>query len=185
MDDKYTVYMHRNKENGKVYIGCTKYTLAHRFDNGNGYIKCSRFWDAICEEGFDAFDHIVLHNGLSRDEAYDIEERLIDEYDAMNPEYGYNMRRGGFRNTACPEVGRRISRAKMGHEVTEETREKLRQYFGKKILQKSMNDEPIKIFNSITEAARTVGAYKPNIWAVCNGRKVSAKGYKWEYCEED
>ena len=53
----YKVYMHRHKDNGKVYIGCTKKSLSARFDNGNGYKRCARFWDAICKDGFDAFSH--------------------------------------------------------------------------------------------------------------------------------
>lgn len=184
MDDKYTVYMHRHKDNGKVYIGCTKKTLAARFDNGNGYKRCSRFWDAICEDGFDAFEHVILHDGLTKDEAYEFEEKLIDAYDSMNPNCGYNLRRGGLHNVPCPEVGRNISRAKMGHEVTEETREKLRQYHQKKVLQKSLDGKPIRTYNSISEAARSVGAFKNNIWAVCVGRKPTCKNYKWEYYEE-
>lgn len=184
MDNKYTVYMHRHKENGKVYIGCTKKKLSKRFENGKGYEKCTRFWDAICKDGFDAFDHIILHSGLMRDEAYEIEEKLVDAYDAMNPDHGYNMRRGGLHNFPCPEVGRNISKAKMGHEVTEETRVKLRKYGRRKVLQKTLNDEPVKIFDSITDAAKAVGGFKSNIYAVCVGKKPTSKNYKWEYYEE-
>lgn len=184
MDDKYTVYMHRHKENGKVYIGCTRKSLTHRFDNGNGYRRCTRFWDTIRKDGFDAFEHIILHEGLSQDEAYDFEEKLINAYDAMNPEHGYNLRSGGHHNIPCPEVGRRISRAKMGHEVSAETREKLRRHYSKKVVQKNLNDEPIRVFDSLTEAAQTVGGFKSNIYAVCVGRKHTYKKYKWEYYEE-
>lgn len=184
MDNKYAVYMHRNKQDGKVYIGCTKKPINRRYENGNGYKKCSRFWEAICEHGFDTFEHIVLQDGLSKEEAYDLEEKLIDEYNAMNPEYGYNLRRGGFHNTPVPEVGKKISLAKMNHDVSEETRDKLRKRFSKKVLQKDMNGEPIKVFDSLTEAAKEVGSFKSNIYAVCVGKKVSCRNYKWEYYEE-
>lgn len=100
-----------------------------RFENGNGYKKCTRFWNAICEDGFDAFEHIILHSGLTKDAAHEFEEKLVDAYDAMNPEHGYNMRRGGYHNTPCPEVGKHISQAKLGHEVSPETREKIRRCF--------------------------------------------------------
>lgn len=183
-NDSYTVYMHRHKETGKVYIGCTKKFLADRFDNGKGYKKCTRFWKAICEDGFDTFDHVVIHDGLTRDEAYELEEKLIDEYGSMNPEYGYNLRRGGLHNVPCPEVGRNISRAKMGHEVTEETREKLRQYGKRKVLQKTIDDEPIQVFDSLTEAAKAVGGIKNGIYAACVGRNHMHRNYKWEYYEE-
>ena len=184
MSDTYKVYMHRHKENGKVYIGCTKKSLSKRFENGKGYVKCSRFWEAICKDGFDAFEHIVLCEGLTREEAHIMEEKLVDAYDAMNPEKGYNLRRGGVHNTPCPEVGRKISLAKMNHEVTEETREKLRRFNGKKVLQRTMTGEPIRVFDSLSEAAKAVGGFKSNIYAVCNGRKNSCKNYKWEYFKE-
>ena len=184
MADTYKVYMHRHKENGKVYIGCTKKSLCKRFENGKGYKKCSRFWDAICKDGFDAFEHIVLLEGLTKEEAHNLEEKLVDAYDAMNPENGYNLRRGGLHNIPCPEVGKKISQSKMNHEVSEATKDKLRQYNGKKVLQKTMTGEPIRVFDSLSEAAKAVGGFKSNIYAVCNGRKHSCKNYKWEYFKE-
>ena len=48
-----------------------------------------------------------------------------------------------------------------------------------------MDGTPIKVFDSITEAAKAVGGFKTNIWAVCVGRKPSCKGYKWDYYKED
>lgn len=184
MDNTYKVYMHRHKENGKVYIGCTKKALSVRFDNGNGYKKCTRFWDAIQSDGFDAFDHIVIADELKQEEAYEIEEILIDVFDAMNPEFGYNLRRGGIHNVPCQEVGKRISEAKMNHEVTEETREKLRKYGARKVVQKTLDGDPIRVFDSLTDAARAVGGFKSNIYAVCVGRKPSCRNYKWEYFKE-
>lgn len=184
MTNHYTVYMHRHKENGKVYIGCTKKRLSSRFDNGNGYKKCTRFWEAIQKDGFEAFEHIVIADGLTQGKAQEIEEDLIDAYDAMNPDCGYNLRRGGIHNIPCKEVGERISKAKMNHKVTEETREKLRKYGTKKVIQKTMSGETIRVFDSLTDAAKAVGSFKSNIYAVCAGRKTSSKNYKWEYYKE-
>lgn len=183
-NDFYTVYMHRHKKNGKVYIGCTKKSLKARFDNGNGYKKSTRFWDAIQKDGFDAFDHLVVESGLTKFEAYKLEETLIHFHDAMNPLCGYNLRSGGQHNIPCKEVGRKISKAKMNHKVTEETRNKLRQYGRKKVLQKTMSGDPVQVFDSLTDAAKAVGGYKSNIYAVCAGKKPSCRNYKWEYLEE-
>lgn len=183
-NDKYTVYMHRHKANGKVYIGCTKKSLNARFDNGNGYKRCTRFWEAIQSDGFDAFEHTAIAEGLTQEEAHETEEKLIDFYDAMNPEHGYNLRRGGKHNTPCREVGQRISKAKMNHEVSKETRDKLRKHGTKKVIQKTMGGDPIQVFDSLTDAARAVGGYKSNIYAVCVGKKPSCRNYKWEYFKE-
>lgn len=184
MGNTYTVYMHRHKANGKVYIGCTKKRLSKRFENGKGYKRCTRFWDAIQADGFDAFEHTVILDGLTQEEAYRLEEMLIDAYDSMNPDHGYNLRRGGVHNVPCKEVGNRISKAKMNHDVSEETREKLRKYGTKKVLQKTMDGKPIRVFDSLSDAARAVGGFKSNIYAVCVGRKTSCRNYKWEYFEE-
>lgn len=177
----YKVYIHRHKESGKVYVGCTKRTPAKRFENGNGYVRCVRFHEAIQEYGWDAFEHIIIQDGLGRDEALALEEQLVDEYNATNPEYGYNMRRGGKHNIPCAEVGRHISAAKMGHEVSEATRAKLREYGKRPVLQMTRDGVPIQVYPSLTEAAIAVNAKKPNIYAVCAGKKPTCRNYKWAY----
>jgi len=53
--NNYTIYIHKNKINGKVYIGQTGQDPKKRWDNGNGYKTCSRFWNAIQKYGWDNF----------------------------------------------------------------------------------------------------------------------------------
>ena len=122
-DDSYTVYAHRSKSDNKVYIGATKQRLYKRFMNGQGYIQCVRFWEAIEQQGFSNFDHIVIAEGLSRDKAMRMEEVLIDLLGTMNPNVGYNMRNGGEHNIPCDEVKQKISMAQMGHSVSPELTE--------------------------------------------------------------
>jgi group I intron endonuclease len=43
----------------------------------------------------------------------------------------------------------------------------------------------LKEFYSIEEAAKAVGAYRSNIWAVCNGKKKSCKGFFWSFKKEN
>lgn len=167
-----------------MYIGVTQKPLSQRFDGGKGYVKCSRFYDDILKYGFDNFEHIVIQSGMNRDDAMRLEEVLIDAFDAMNPERGYNMRRGGYHNVPCAEVGRKISEAKMGHEVTEETRAKLREYGKRPVLQMSIDGIPLRIYPSLTDAADAVNAKKSNIYAVCTGKKPTCRNYKWSYYQE-
>ena len=43
-NNDYKIYMHRNRANGKVYVGCTKKSLSARFENGFGYSGNRRFF---------------------------------------------------------------------------------------------------------------------------------------------
>ena len=51
MKRNYKIYMHKNKINGKVYIGQTKQSLKNRWSNGYGYRECPKFWRAIQKYG--------------------------------------------------------------------------------------------------------------------------------------
>lgn len=97
MNDKvYIVYQHKNKINGKSYIGITCRKPQKRWGlNGNKYIDCPHFWRAIQKYGWDNFEHIILYTGLTHDEACETEIRLISELKTTNPDYGYNMSSGG------------------------------------------------------------------------------------------
>jgi hypothetical protein len=51
-----------------------------------------------------------------------------------------------------------------------------------KVNQYSLNNEFIKTWNSITEAAKAVGLKRPTgISAVCNNKRNKAGGFKWSY----
>lgn len=180
----YCVYAHRNKKNGKIYVGCTKQRLNERFDNGNGYKSCTRFWNDIVKYGFDNFDHIVIKDGMNREEAMKLEEVLVDTFMTMNPDRGYNMRSGGEHNVPCAEVGRAISQAKMGHPVSEETRKKLSMYNWRPVVQLSLDGDFIRVFQSMKAAADEFGINKTNIYAVCTGKRPTARGYRWSYLDE-
>lgn len=54
------IYCHRNKQNGKVYIGQTCKTLDERACRGNGYRDSPRFYNAIKKYGWDMFESSVL-----------------------------------------------------------------------------------------------------------------------------
>lgn len=54
----------------------------------------------------------------------------------------------------------------------------------KRVLQLSLNNEPVKVWDSLTQASK---AYKANttsyISRVCKGQRKSYKGYCWKYIE--
>lgn len=97
----YTVYEHVNKVNGKRYIGTTSQKPEKRWGwKGSGYFN-QPFWEAIKKYGWENFDHNIIAEGLSRDEAADLEYSRIREYDTLNPEHGYNRKEGGSGNMNC------------------------------------------------------------------------------------
>ncbi len=179
----YTVYMLKNKSNGKVYIGTTSQRLKKRWDNGRGYEKNAGLYADIQRDGWNGFWHIPLRENLAEDQALHMEESLIEVMDTMNPTAGYNLRSGGRSNFPVKSVCGHISQAKMGHEVKPEVRRQLSQYGRRPVIQLSLDDKPIKAFASITEAAKSVGRFKSNIWAVCMGRKSSARKFHWMFLD--
>ncbi|WP_298061692.1 NUMOD3 domain-containing DNA-binding protein [uncultured Rikenella sp.] len=112
----YTVYMHKNKINGKVYIGITKRNPKYRWNNGKGYYN-QVFKKAIDIYGWDNFEHIILFTNLSKEEAEQKEIELIKKYNSSNSKYGYNISKGGLVNNGVPckeETKRKISVSNKG-----------------------------------------------------------------------
>lgn len=95
--NSYCVYMHKNKINNKVYIGQTIHgdNPNVRWKNGYGYQPNTYIRNAINEYGWDNFEHIVLCNNLTKEQALELEIKYIKEYNSTNREFGYNITSGG------------------------------------------------------------------------------------------
>ena len=89
----YCVYCHISPSK-KRYVGISC-DPEKRWNNGKGYIKNYLFYRAIEKYGWENFSHVILYQNLTLEEAGSIEKRLIEEWNLMNPEYGYNLREGG------------------------------------------------------------------------------------------
>lgn len=96
---QYTIYMHKNKINGKVYIGQTCQTLANRWGSDGRRYKGQIFYNAIQKYGWDNFEHIILKEGLTQEEANQQEIYYIQLYQSTNKNFGYNVTKGGNSNT--------------------------------------------------------------------------------------
>lgn len=98
-ENNYTVYMHKNKINGKVYVGITYQKTKYRWrKNGIGYKK-QKFYNAIKKYGWDNFEHIILFENLTFEEACLKEQELIKKYNSNNRNYGYNHSIGGDKGS--------------------------------------------------------------------------------------
>ena len=99
-EKKYCVYMHKNKTNGKVYIGQTCDIKGRFARKGKYYKYCTAFNNAIQKYGWDGFEHIILKSDLSKEKADYWEKQYIKKYDAQG-KGEYNIVSGGQANNEC------------------------------------------------------------------------------------
>lgn len=93
--ENYCVYVHTSPSN-KAYIGITSKDPKERWGyNGSHYKKNKHFWNAIQKYGWDNFEHKILFEQLTKDEACRIEILLIALFGTQNPKFGYNISPGG------------------------------------------------------------------------------------------
>ena len=89
------VYKITNLDNGKIYVGQTKFTVDKRFKEhakSESYIG-----KAIRKYGEEQFDLEVLATCETREEAYELEIAFIEFFDCMAPN-GYNLTASGIHN---------------------------------------------------------------------------------------
>lgn len=191
MVNNYCVYMHRNKINNKVYIGqtCNIKVRWHPIS----YKGSSYFYNAIEKYGWDNFEHIILIDNLSLEEANQKEKYFIKIYESTNRNKGYNLKTGGNN----------------GYQLSKETRQKIRlsnQLYAKNNLDKllirleKMHEKARKkviclnnnkIFNSQLEAANYAGLKNSTpISRCCKGERktagkhpITGERLKWSFYE--
>lgn len=91
----YTVYCHTSPE-GKKYVGITGTSVSVRWRNGTAYKSCRAFNAAIQKYGWENFEHEIIAENLTKEEADRLEYDLIKKWDLMNPLFGYHLREGGI-----------------------------------------------------------------------------------------
>ena len=131
MANNYKVYMHINKINNKRYIGITSMSVSKRWGkDGKGYsYRQPLFYRAITKYGWDNFEHLILYDNLSKEEACEKEIELIALYNTQDPQFGYNIQRGGELGNVgvkfSEESRRKIGLAKKGKKLSEEHKRKI------------------------------------------------------------
>ena len=111
-DKTYCVYIHTSPSN-KRYVGITSQRPPEqRWANGHGYNHNSHFTNAINFYGWDNFNHEIVADGLTSDDAMMMEQTLIEKYNTMDQRYGYNQTSGGEVNKQyTEEVKNKIRKA--------------------------------------------------------------------------
>lgn len=103
MEKKWCIYKHTNNINKKVYIGQTCQQPEKRWGNGlSQYRHNKHFYSAIQKFGWDNFSHeILIENLKTQEEANYWESFYIDYYNSLDPQYGYNLIKGGKESPFC------------------------------------------------------------------------------------
>lgn len=204
----YTVYLHINPKNGKVYVGITNQNVHKRWKNRHGYVKCKKFYNAILKYGWDNFEHIILCK-TNKDKALLLEKTLIRHY--KNKNISYNITAGGEdsipsmlgrhhteeakkkisdagKRPCSEETKRKIGLANKGSNngmygktISDYARRRIIERFSKPVLQLDLNNNIINKFSSASKAERHLGGKGSHIGCCCLGKRKTAYGYKWKY----
>jgi group I intron endonuclease len=185
----FTVYIHRNKINNKLYIGQTCQKPKYRWNSGKGYVECPYFYSAIKKYGWDNFEHIIWATNLTQYEANEMEKSLIALYNTTNTNYGYNLALGGKNSHLTEKIKNKIGlkgdkHPMFGKHHSVETREKLKNSLKGN---KCRPTKPVycielnKAYVGAVEASINLNIDISSIAKCCKGKKKSAGGYHWRY----
>lgn len=203
----YCVYMHTNKSNGKIYVGLTSMKPEERWCNGKGYHKGTYFRNAIDKYGWNNFEHEIIKDNLTKEEASYWEQYYISFYNLLNRRYGYNMSSGGecgghpqtletrkkiskngYRQGMkgkkhSDDTKRKMSKSKIGRRFSNESKEKMKSSAlnnrGRLFFCVELN----RIFNNLNEAHEVTTCPKGSIVQCCKGKQIQSKGYHWKYLD--
>ena len=197
MEKTYCVYCHISPS-GKRYIGITCQKPKKRWSCGKGYIDNPYFSKAIMKYGWDAFQHIILLDGLTLKEASQAEKDLIAKYDTTNQDNGYNIELGGFcgGHPTSEETKKKISDANKGKPCPEWMKSHLSK-LNKGIIPTNLddihrkNEKQVDQFDadgnfiathpSIRKAARLLGINENSVACCCRGINMTAGGFVWRF----
>lgn len=88
------------------------------------------------------------------------------------------LRRG---KNLSDDVRRKMSIGHIGKKRSADSVKKTALGKMKKVVQMTINNEEIAVFNSIKEASEKTGTLSSCICSVCNGKRKTSNGYKWRY----
>lgn len=103
--------------------------------NGSNYKRNKHFYSSIIKYEWNNFEHEIVKDNMSKQEAENLEIELISLYETQNPMYGYNKASGGMVNSGfhlSEETKRKLSiinkgilSPKFGKPLSEETKQRM------------------------------------------------------------
>jgi group I intron endonuclease len=195
-DKEYLIYCHTSPS-GKKYIGQTnnynRRCTQHKNPNRK---KLFAFHNAINKYGWDSFKHEILKDNLTTDEANNLEEYFIKEYNTLAPN-GYNLQTGGKNSKPSIETRLKISNNckqkglpkelnhRYGSKHSEETKQKMRDSFinrfqngSKLFIVTTPTGEVIELFGGLNKYCKDNNLDNSTMLRVANGLYKMHKGYK-------
>jgi hypothetical protein len=182
-----------------------------RWANGLGYKNCVYFFNAVLKYGWDNIKHEILYTGLTQKEAEYKEIELIKIYRSNDPDFGYNIQLGGYRNNngikRTPEqiqhyIEGARKRPKREHLSEEHKKNISKSLIGNKraagltcnrkaVLQYSLDGKLLATYYHAAEAAEIIKCNKSGINRACRENneedlkntkyKGVYKGFRWKY----
>lgn len=114
--NKYCVYVHINKNNNKTYVGQSNNVKRRWRNEGIEYYDYNKsnqdqspFWKAIKSYGWNNFEHIILKENLTLEEANYWEDYYINFYHSRYFENGYNVREAGSNGALSEQTKQKLS----------------------------------------------------------------------------
>lgn len=158
---RWKVYCYTNKINGKKYVGITCTSFAARAGHhGRKYIECPYFGNAIKKYGWDSFSVEILKEGLNREEVGIAEDFYIELFHTRDPQFGYNIRRGGYHHgELSPEGRQRFIESHSGKNS----------FKARRTAVYDLSGSLIKVFDTATDAAKYLGV--SDVTEVCKSKR--------------
>ena len=196
MAGKYVLYEHRNKANGKRYIGITNNITKRWHGKGKHYDKCTCFWSAIQKYGWDNFEHNIIIGGLTLEEANKLEVLFIAMLRTREKNFGYNLAEGGANAPTMlgkhhsKETRQKMRESALGRVISEEQRQAHSKWMSENFIgARNPKSRAVRclntgeVFESQNIAAKTKGVLQSKIWKCCNGESTHTHGLRWEYAD--
>lgn len=165
----YKLYVHI-APNGKKYYGITCQNTEYRWNNGRGYRNNKHLTNAINKYGWDNFQHIVLFDTLTTEEACLLEKCYITLYDTTNPKYGYNNSLGGEHGLHSEQSKKKNREAHLGKYHTEESKRKMSENNARYWKGKSFTEEHRKKLSEVNKGKTLSKETKQKISEATKGR---------------
>ena len=188
------VYKHTLKETGQVYIGQTN-NIKNRW-KPSAYKNCIKFYNAIQKYGWDNFEHEILANELTLEEANELETKFIIEYDSINN--GFNLNTDGDNKLASQETKEKMSKTRKGIPKSEQHKQAISEALTgykqteehKKRNRKAQHRKSIECietgekYDSLAEAERQTGILGETISRQIRGIQKTTQGLHWRFIND-